>query len=120
MNHQEIFNIVWNGMKSQNFEASGEYIGERIKSFVPLYHSSDGKKCTVGWLIPDEIYVREEIEGFCASDIDYIIENFDTDFIEQLQNLHDDADDPYSPVDPVTMKMRLTDLAVQHNLTIPE
>lgn len=52
-NLQKIFDIVYNGLKSQCFQQSGGICG------VDCMYRYHGKKCAAGWLIDDEYYSPE-------------------------------------------------------------
>ena len=112
MNKQEIFDKVYLGLKSQNFEQS--YSGGAC-----MYRSPNGLKCAAGWLIPDEMYC-EIYEGFSAEHPfirQQMFGQFDDQqiaFIQALQELHDNC------ADPDDMQRILNNFAELHKLTVPQ
>ncbi len=110
---QDIFNRVWNGLKSQNFEQAVA-VSMWGKS-VCVYRAADGKKCAAGHLIPDHMY-RSDMEGGniknfeCFRDLD----NESMALIQELQRRHD------ATSDPIEMKKGLQKIATEHDLTVPE
>lgn len=112
MTNQEIFNAVYLGLKSQGFERS-----LRSEGYC-TYRGDNGRKCAVGWLIPDENY-SPAIEGDSA--LDRSVQEClpaelkgKTQFLNKLQVVHDDG------LDPGLMQTYLLDFAENYGLTIPE
>ncbi|MGG7519432.1 hypothetical protein ACQ3G6_16250, partial [Allorhizobium undicola] len=56
---QEIFDVVYRGLQEQGFRRSEN-------NYRCAYRSSEGLKCAVGQLIPDERY-SADLEGKAAS-----------------------------------------------------
>lgn len=114
MNNQEIFNIVWNGLKSQGFEQS--MMNHYLWGETCAYRGDNGCKCAAGWLIPDEEYDFRR-EGSGIADYPWFKDNFDHNelhIIGELQIIHDRCDVPK------VLEKQLIDFAKQNDLTIPE
>lgn len=108
---QEIFDLVWNGLKAQGFKQSLG-VGQNC-----AYRGVDGMKCAIGHCIDDGDYC-ETLEGKSAEDHPVLKAariNPETDiyFADALQRAHDES------VHPETMKYRLRGLANDFNLTVP-
>lgn len=90
MDRQVVLNKVIRHLLSQNKQATG------IHGCV--YRSSDGLKCAIGCLIPDEIY-SSDLECRTADHCDIIaalelsmecaLNGNDISFLRQLQKIHD-------------------------------
>lgn len=128
MTDQEIFNTVWNGLKSQGFEQS---LSEN--DAVCMYRGVNGKKCAAGWIVPDEVYIEDDFETYSPMNIKWFLDNFKTDqlnLILALQNAHD-GNEYYNnnkmiiPVvfgavcTPQEMQKRLAIIAIHFGLTVP-
>ena len=111
MTRQEMFNIAYKGLASQGFEHSLDRDG------FCVYRGENGRRCAIGWLIPDERYYVE-LEGRsvynisipCAVGCDVN----DAVFLSSLQCCHDRARSPFE------MKEALRVFATNYSLTIPE
>jgi hypothetical protein len=122
VNKQEIFNIVWIGLKSQDFRQS-------VNKYESCQYRSGNLKCAFGHLIPDELYDKG-IEGFTSDDFakgdfrerfpelhEWYNSNFSFDeqkFIRQLQKTHDFCNYPSD------MQTKLEKIAQVEDLSIPE
>lgn len=109
MTNQEIFDIVYKGLRSQKFERSMLSDGETC-----AYRGCNGK-CAAGWIIPDELY-KEEYEGNIIYNV-IELSNFlgnKVNFINRLQEIHDESEEPH------IMKNKLKEFAEQYDLRIPE
>lgn len=111
---QEIFDIAYRGLASQGFEKSVDGAG-----WYPLcrYRGYNGRRCAIGWCIPDEKY-NGDIEG-TAADGDQVrraagIRKRDIKFAKDLQGIHDDSRYPFE------LKKALAEFALERRLTIPE
>lgn len=109
---QEIFDIVWNGLKSQGFKQS-------VKHNTCMYRGDDGRKCAAGWLIPDEKYSPKfEYAPITTTRLTPVLKELELydqlPFIRRLQAIHDCNEIPSD------MEQVLRDAAKNHNLTIPE
>lgn len=107
---QSIFNTAYLGLASQGFEYS-------ITGAGCAYRGNAGRRCAVGWLIPDEIY-ESSIEGGAVDSLEWVLSplglwRFKGE-LSSLQHCHDRA------ASPADMRERLADFAARHGLTIPE
>jgi len=65
--NQGIFDTVYRGLLAQKF-ASEKYVSNEYTNTtrsVCAFRGSDGRKCAIGWLIPDDRY-KPELEGNLA------------------------------------------------------
>lgn len=104
---QEIFDKAWTGLESQGF----------LQSKEPgrcMYRGFGGRRCAVGWCIPDEKYdpgfegrgpTTEICEAVGLPDA--------LGFLTNLQKTHDEG---YTPKG---MEQNLRRFAREHNLIIP-
>lgn len=108
MTRQEIFNTVWNGLKSQGFECSAH-------NGTCLYRGPNGRKCAAGWLIPDEEF-DDALNAKKAEMVPFFMKNFydQMEFICKLQLIHD------SYTSPDLMKTAFINYATIHGLEIPQ
>lgn len=127
LDRQKAFNTAYHGLAAQGFERS---MGpSRTKGDADqrcAYRAPDGKRCALGYMIPDAIY-SPKIEGYGPARLpdafwDYIggkrSENAheissDEKFLADLQRAHDES------ITPDTMKFALAKFARQYGLTIP-
>jgi len=113
MKNQEIFDKAYLGLKSQGFIRS-------VSSGIScVYRGPEGRKCAVGWLIPDEKYDPKfdtEIWGFqrIFKEIRISISQQQDFLIEELRFCHD------SSRQPETMRNKLHTIAKDFNLKIPQ
>lgn len=115
IDRQEIFNTAVAGLHSQGFERSVNSTGQC------LYRTDDGKRCAVGWCIPDDKYsVDFECKNVCAAMISKdvfdltITDNFEEIwFLECLQKCHD------SGITPNRMVRKLSEFAKVNGLEQP-
>lgn len=98
---QDQFNKVWAGLESQGWKMSTVNIGRDVP--MCRYRGSNGAKCAVGWLIPDDQYSRE-LEGYRPTD----------EFLLALQKAHDTVE-----FDNRTMQSNLSYVARTYGLTCP-
>lgn len=96
---QELFNQMVAGLASQGWKQSIQYdipTVDQTKVDVCMYRGPDGRKCAIGWLIPDERY-KKRMEGKPITSIIYALPDFIniTDAMKvtlaELQQLHDNA-----------------------------
>lgn len=91
MNKQEQFDIMVNHLLKQN--ARSETQGGDEGDPICLYRHSDGRKCAVGVLIPDELY-EAEMEGNNPRQLLHLYPELcayiDKDLAGYLQNTHDE------------------------------
>lgn len=116
IDRQQIFNTAYRGLASQGFIQSAA-----PKTGTCLYRGPEGRRCALGWCIPDENY-RQELEGLTIDDYPSILEDAlgfpdlpenDIQFLVDLQTYHDQS------TDPDKMKLRLADLANTYGLEVP-
>ena len=111
---QELFNKIYLGLKSQNFEQSAVYENGNLRC---LYRGPNGLKCAVGFLIPDEKY-NESIEHMSPWNlvVEGIVELSDIHiiFLREMQSIHDNA------CDPEDMRLELESYAKDLGLVIPK
>lgn len=128
---QELFNIAWNGIKSQGFQQSvlrnedgspkRTHGGDGVVSCA--YRDPQGRKCAVGWMIPDEYY-HPALENKLASSPEVCKAaglvggewNGEPNFARQLQAVHDSVESST----PEGMEKNLREFALQHGLDIPQ
>lgn len=111
---QELFNKIYLGLKSQNFEKSAIYENDNLRC---LYRGPNGLKCAVGFLVTDEKY-NESIEHMSPCDLiaKKIVELSDIHiiFLREMQSIHDNA------CDPEDMRLELESYAKDLGLVIPK
>lgn len=127
MNKQEIFDKVWAGLSSQGWAKSMMRPGSQACA----YRGALGRKCAVGWLIPDQEYdpimeglpiswfLVERAEGRSramaflkaieAGGVD-LSEPGVLDLLESMQHAHDSLGN---------LKESMVQVAQHYNLTIP-
>lgn len=122
MTRQQIFNTAYHGLAAQGFAQSSkpsEYHGGQNQC---LYRGPNGKRCALGYCIPDSIY-NPEFDGKDQSSIRALMGRkalgnlfnpADVQFLVDLQYAHDTA-----PVSPAHIKQRIEDVAIKYDLTIP-
>jgi len=111
---QEIFDLAYIGLAKQGFKRSYQKETSTDGPFC-LYRAPDGKKCAIGFCIPDEEY-RPNLEGGDAW-LAYKaagISGRDFNFAERLQGVHDHSKFPSE------MEQDLRMFANEYGLTIPE
>lgn len=88
--NQEAFDIVYRHLLTQNIKAM-----EPAENGMCVYRGSNGTKCAVGVLIPDELY-SESMEGegyeglMQISEVSEYFEFINPDILIELQKVHDD------------------------------
>lgn len=114
---QELFNNAYIGIASQGWERAYREYGEDGVGFVGcMYRAPDGKKCAIGWNIPDDKYY-EDMEGNTATGSIRVaagISQEDAEFADELQMVHDNA------ALPEYMRCYFMQFAIKHGLSIPE
>jgi hypothetical protein len=125
---QEAFTKAYLGLAAQGFTRS---FGMGRYGSSCLYRASDGKKCAVGHLIPDELY-DPEVNSIpfwsaldCAKGWKKLFQNISKTKLAELQDCHDKATiytDGSIGIedDPEKMKTLLANFAVINGLIIPE
>jgi hypothetical protein len=124
---QELFNASYTGLKGQGFQKSVTMTTGVLLSFeqspnsdsyhteLCQYRGSNGLKCAIGHVIPDELYHADlEVIG-----LELVLKRINVDpvitrALRILQCAHDDS------TSPEDMKRRLADYAAEFKLTAPE
>lgn len=95
MNTQEAFTTAARHLLTQKERAIKSNFNNLLVSMC-AYRGEDGKKCAVGCLIPDELYLKE-MEGWPVRRlvIDFpsiasLFKDVDVSLLKKLQFLHDD------------------------------
>lgn len=117
MTRQQIFNTAYHGLAAQGFQRS-----MRENGFGCAYRGADGRRCALGYLIPDAVYDPEwdsdhkSMSAYMLSSENITNEICEGNqrFLIDLQTVHDDS------LTPQTMKRELGAFAARHNLTVPE
>jgi hypothetical protein len=115
MTNQEAFTTVARHLLTQKERALKPNPHNPSNPFC-AYRAEDGKKCAVGCLIPDDLYLKEMedlpvrrlITDF--PNIASLFEGVDLDLLRKLQMLHD------SPIDVPYWEIRLRHFAVDFKL----
>lgn len=119
---QQAFDQMVRGLASQGWEQSRQAVGGGCQ-----YRGIGGRKCAVGWLIPDELYdpkLDDSADGDHDTNIGALVDErlLDVDasllpFLREAQHAHD-----WRMVRGQLAPMReaFLDLGVRHNLTWPE
>jgi hypothetical protein len=108
MTRQEIFDKIYLGMKSQGFRQCTD-------GYECRYRNKRKKlRCTAGWLIPDSDYNARKMEGFLIKELDFFKDMEHIDFIEEIQEIHDES------MMIEEMRYRLQQLGLRHELEIPD
>ena len=114
MNKQETFETVSKHLFAQGKRSYDE--GQRICQ----YRYTDGTKCAVGCLIPDEMY-KEGMEGWSVrilfNTFPEIKELLGAENIRLLENLQTAHDNQYSWSDTSSMRSALTEVGLNHGLS---
>jgi len=103
---QKLFNKAVKGLASQDFKRSVNRYG------TCLYRGPAGRRCAVGWLIPDAEY-SASMEDKNAAAIG-LFEDAVGPFLVHLQDVHDAADDSRD------LKKGLIQFAKAYNLKLPK
>src|ERR1700690_1533902 len=109
MTNEEVFRVVYTGLRKQGFERSLDSRGDYC-----MYRGLNGKKCAVGMLIPDDRYdSRFEKRSYLSLRTEPGGVGFDVkdvEFLNILQAIHDTSDEPGR------MRMRLLDVAYMNDI----
>lgn len=118
MTRQQMFNTAYHGLAAQGFERSMRY----NDGATCAYRGEGGKRCALGYLIPDAIYDPAwdspdgalSAYGLAEKNINSAVCLKNQMFLLELQNAHDGSSSPQG------MRLRLASVAKQFCLTIPE
>lgn len=91
MNHQEAFDIALNGILSQG--GPSQRGGTGARNTHCLYRGPEGRKCAIGWLIPDDEYQVHFEEGSLGDVYEACpsLDGLDDDILDRIQRAHDNA-----------------------------
>lgn len=110
---QNLFNMMWRGLKGQGWEQSNESHGGC------MYRGRDGNKCAIGHCISDSVANTWDDSGQSSiSDIlwDEGVSASRIQFLHSAQRAHDKA----LSRTPASMELAFRQFAEDHNLSIPE
>ena len=116
---QAAFNRSVKGLASQGFRRStGNYNG----ASGCAYRGRDGRRCALGWLIPDKRYDRaleNQVPDYCDELLVAVLgkktrSTKTISFLRYLQEAHDFSESPND------MKMNLRNFAEEHKLKLPK
>lgn len=89
---QQVFDAALFGIRSQNYEPA---LVDTDDGRDCMYRCEDGRKCAIGWSIPDEVYTSE-MEGLT---VDYLLPSYPAlkelypgvriPLLKELQECHD-------------------------------
>lgn len=121
--YQDTFNKVWFAINEQK-RPSQRYVQRKYSQGQDLlcaYRGSNGNKCAIGHLIPDNEYYPS-IEGlYLLTVVETVptLKSFQGDmtFLRDLQNAHDSASEAFSFLG--TFKMKMEAIATEWGLTFP-
>lgn len=125
MTRQEALDINWDWFVVQG-KPEGVGVDPEEGGLLCMYRGKDGCRCAAGTLIPDDDYdSRMEGNGFCEDfvaryDLGDLFPLETITFVGKMQTIHDSyqADKHGDFTD--YMRKEITELAIEHNLTIPE
>jgi len=112
---QELYENAYRGLAAQNWAKAVTIDSDGAVQCV--YQGTDGKKCSIGHNIPDDLYTKS-IEGLDshhpsvmdAAGYDVLMWHF----ADSLQLAHDEA------ISPEDMKLRFDNMVTRFGVTIPE
>lgn len=112
MTRQEMFDVVYKGLKAQGFQRSYDKEAEACR-----YRGPNNMKCAVGHLLTDEQY-KVDMEGYGVDVFsEYKLPRWmqnEKAFLGDLQQAHDCAPRPD------LMESYLVAIAKKYRLTVPE
>lgn len=116
---QDAYTKAYRGLESQNWRQSTQSTGD--DSGMCVYRGTEGRKCAVGWVIPDAVYTPGmEGKGVTFAMVEELYPDLNEadqcsmqDFLRDLQNLHDDCEG-------AKMKNAFVVYGRNHELVIPE
>jgi hypothetical protein len=114
MTPQQAFTAAVCGLASQNWERSTR--PHPIGINACRYRGDDGRRCAVGWLIPDELYT-EEMEGEAADGVADLLGVTDRALVVLLEDMQDTHDTSRSYL---SMREHFKRIADRYGLAWPE
>ncbi len=121
--HQRIVDTVVRGLRSQGFQQSKGFRG------VCALRGDDGRKCAVGWLLPDEMYAETgEMIGDAYWKVLVPSDRLDHgDMVPRhhalagdLQKAHDGPTFAKTVISPEDLESRLREVVSKYGLVWPE
>lgn len=118
---QELFDTAIGGLRSQGGPSIKIREGASV-SHACLYRNADGRKCAIGWLIPDDKYHKDMEFTYFAHIIDVIGPGLQAErpFLDDLQSVHDapfrDHDKPDDAQWTVAMEINAQKFAEKYSL----
>ena len=126
-NLQDIYDTAVAGLASQGFQPAynTEYGGPSC-----AYRGTEGRKCAIGWCIPDELYspamehknIKALLVGSFKDSLQGLFpDSISTDTLLELQKCHDNyvaASEATNVVEMMRKHLRI--FGLEHNLQIPE
>lgn len=120
MTDQEMFNKIVTHLLTQKVRSASTGIGGATTC---LYRGPDGTKCAVGVLIADEHYTPS-LEGLVVTSWPVskalVASGVTNAHSPRTQMLLGDCQNVHDTVNPSQWKARLTELAQEYDLTMPE
>ncbi len=89
MSPEQAFEIVTNGLASQQWEKSWDPV---IGGMACKLRSTDGKKCAIGWLIPDEKY-DADMDAW-SERLEWPLPDISQDLLNDMRKGHDHSFSP--------------------------
>jgi hypothetical protein len=116
LDNQQLFDRVFDGLKSQGFQLSTAHIPNRGHDMC-AYRGAEERRCAAGWAIPDFAY-DPEMEGAGIATINEVYRlGFTPDqltLLSIMQRAHDNA------LSPAKMQQAMRHIAVEWNLKVPD
>lgn len=106
---QEVFDFVAYSLLKQGKKSEG--FDTTTNNFLCFYRGDDNTKCAGGFLIPDEIYIKE-MEG-----MNWVTLINQCEFSKNHQRLISELQGTHDTLSPDNWKMGLDTVAERHNLS---
>lgn len=90
MSPEQAFEVVTNGLASQRWEKSWAPSTRSHREMDCRLRSPDGKRCALGWLIPDEKYDPSMDTG----DEEWPLPDISQDLLNDMRRAHDHSFSP--------------------------
>ena len=113
---QEVYDTAVAGLASQEFQ------GCYIDGAICAYRGTEGRKCAIGYCIPDEMYspdmeeksIRTLFREFTEEMMEIFLPSISVDHLAELQKCHD------IPSSPEGRRDMLRDYARRYKLKMPQ
>lgn len=116
LDNQQLFDRVFDGLKSQGFQLSTAHIPNRGHDMC-AYRGAEERRCAAGWAIPDFAY-DPDMEGAGITSLNEMYQlGFTPDqltLLSIMQRAHDNA------LSPAKMQQAMRHIAVEWNLKVPD